>query len=116
MNNPGAHAKATFAMRLQLGDEAFRKAIAQQLFGCAESGLALAVDSLSLAKRQAIQPAATDLFRLTEISALAASPEILRIIDKSVTNGCTGCEKLKMQKDDFEPPPKTASSKGRLSF
>jgi hypothetical protein len=28
----GADAKATYAMRLQLGDEAFRKAIAQQFF------------------------------------------------------------------------------------
>ena len=29
----GADAQATYAMRLQLGDEAFRKAIAQQFFG-----------------------------------------------------------------------------------
>jgi NAD(P)-dependent dehydrogenase (short-subunit alcohol dehydrogenase family) len=29
---PGAHAKATYAMRLQLGEEAFRKAMAQQFF------------------------------------------------------------------------------------
>ena len=29
----GADAKATYAMRLQLGDEAFRKAMAQQFFG-----------------------------------------------------------------------------------
>jgi NAD(P)-dependent dehydrogenase (short-subunit alcohol dehydrogenase family) len=29
----GSDAKATYAMRLQLGDEAFRKAIAQQFFG-----------------------------------------------------------------------------------
>jgi hypothetical protein len=29
----GADAKAMYAMRLQLGDEAFRKAIAQQFFG-----------------------------------------------------------------------------------
>jgi hypothetical protein len=28
----GADAKATFAMRLQLGDEAFRRAIEQQFF------------------------------------------------------------------------------------
>jgi hypothetical protein len=28
----GADAQATYAMRLQLGDEAFRKAIAQQFF------------------------------------------------------------------------------------
>ena len=32
----GADAKATYAMRLQLGDEAFRKAMAQQFFGDAE--------------------------------------------------------------------------------
>ena len=29
----GADAKATYAMRLQLGDEAFRKAMRQQFFG-----------------------------------------------------------------------------------
>jgi len=29
----GADAKATYATRLQMGDEAFRKAIAQQFFG-----------------------------------------------------------------------------------
>ena len=29
----GADAKATYAVRLQLGDEAFRKAIRQQFFG-----------------------------------------------------------------------------------
>ena len=29
----GADAKATYATRLQIGDEAFRKAIAQQFFG-----------------------------------------------------------------------------------
>jgi len=29
----GADAKATYAMRLQLGDEAFRKAMDQQFFG-----------------------------------------------------------------------------------
>ncbi len=29
----GADAKATYAMRLQVGDEAFRKAINQQFFG-----------------------------------------------------------------------------------
>ncbi len=29
----GADAKATYAMRLQLGDEAFRRAIRQQFFG-----------------------------------------------------------------------------------
>ncbi len=29
----GADAKATYAMRLQMGDEAFRKAIRQQFFG-----------------------------------------------------------------------------------
>lgn len=29
----GNDAKATYAMRLQLGDEAFRKAMAQQFFG-----------------------------------------------------------------------------------
>jgi hypothetical protein len=29
----GAAAKATYAMRLQVGDEAFRKAIDQQFFG-----------------------------------------------------------------------------------
>ncbi len=32
----GADAKATYAMRLQLGDEAFRKVIAQQFFGDAQ--------------------------------------------------------------------------------
>ena len=32
----GADAKAMYAMRLQLGDEAFRKAIAQQFFGDAQ--------------------------------------------------------------------------------
>jgi hypothetical protein len=31
----GADAKATYAARLQLGDEAFRKAIEQQFFGSA---------------------------------------------------------------------------------
>jgi hypothetical protein len=29
----GADAKATYAMRLQMGDEAFRNAINQQFFG-----------------------------------------------------------------------------------
>jgi hypothetical protein len=29
----GADAKAMYAMRLQLGEEAFRKAMAQQFFG-----------------------------------------------------------------------------------
>ena len=29
----GADGKATYAMRLQVGDEAFRKAIGQQFFG-----------------------------------------------------------------------------------
>ena len=33
----GADAKATYAMRLQLGDEAFRKAISQQFFGEAKA-------------------------------------------------------------------------------
>jgi len=32
----GADAKAMYAMRVQLGDEAFRKAIAQQFFGDAQ--------------------------------------------------------------------------------
>jgi hypothetical protein len=32
----GADAKVMYAMRLQLGDEAFRKAIAQQFFGDAQ--------------------------------------------------------------------------------
>jgi len=32
----GADAKAMYAMRLQLGDEAFRKAMAQQFFGDAQ--------------------------------------------------------------------------------
>jgi len=34
----GADAKATYATRLQLGDEAFRKAIRQQFFGGTEEG------------------------------------------------------------------------------
>jgi hypothetical protein len=33
----GADAKAMYAMRLQLGDEAFRKAMAQQFFGEAKA-------------------------------------------------------------------------------
>jgi hypothetical protein len=32
----GADAKAIYAMRLQIGDEAFRKAMAQQFFGDAQ--------------------------------------------------------------------------------
>jgi NAD(P)-dependent dehydrogenase (short-subunit alcohol dehydrogenase family) len=34
----GADARATYAMRLQLGDEAFRKAMAQQFFGLGAQG------------------------------------------------------------------------------
>jgi hypothetical protein len=38
----GADAKATYAMRLQLGDEAFRKAINQQFFGDAPNAASVA--------------------------------------------------------------------------
>ena len=34
----GADAKATYATRLQIGDEAFRKAIAEQFFGVRAPG------------------------------------------------------------------------------